>query len=77
MVMTSGFVFLFYNWDVNIARVFSVVPIILFALLAKQLESNREFNGEALTINSLVFLMAGTFAIASICSIITIKLIDK
>lgn len=77
LAMTSGFIFLFYNWDANIARVFSVVPIVIFAIFAKELEDNREFSGESLSINSLVFLLVGIFVIALVSGIITIKLAHK
>lgn len=76
LFMTSVFIFAFYNWDANIARLLLITPIVLFALMAKTLEQNDNINGDLFDLKILMILVGVVFIFAITTKKITVKIVN-
>lgn len=74
IIMASFFMLAFYKWDMNIARLVAVAPIVLFAFSAKTLEK-LNIVGDLFSIKSLLIAFVVVIFVAILLQRATLKLV--
>ena len=74
IIMASFFMLAFYKWDMNIARLVAITPIVLFAFSAKMLEK-LNIAGDLFSMKMLLITFVIVLVVAILLQRITLKLV--
>ena len=74
IAMASFFMLAFYKWDMNIARLVAVAPIVLFAFSAKMLEK-LNIVGDLFSMEVLLITFVIVITVAILLQKVTLKLL--
>ena len=74
IIMASFFMLAFYKWDMNMARLVAVTPIVLFAFSAKMLEK-LNIAGDLFNMKMLLIVFVIVLVVAILLQRITLKLL--
>lgn len=72
-IMSSSFMFSFYKWDMNIARLVAISPIVLFAVVANRIEE-ISLDGSFIGIENLIVIVFVSGLIAFVLGKLTVRI---
>ncbi|MEG1089644.1 MAG: ABC-2 transporter permease [Clostridia bacterium] len=77
MFFTSIFILVYYNWDLHLASFTCMMPIILFAIIANNLEENWNVEENVINLRYFIIIAVATILFTAVMKKITVKFVNK